>query len=46
MDSYSAFADNTGDGDTGLESKLREEGAKACVVAGLATDYCVSATAR
>jgi len=52
IDSYSAFIDNlhTSDGrvtsgDTGLASKLKENGIGTVFVVGLATDYCVGNTA-
>jgi nicotinamidase/pyrazinamidase len=43
-DSYSGFQDDGGQ-DTGLESQLREKGVRKVVIYGLATDYCVRATA-
>jgi nicotinamidase/pyrazinamidase len=44
VDSYSAFADNNGK-DTGLAEFLRSQGITHLRVVGLATDYCVAATA-
>jgi nicotinamidase/pyrazinamidase len=46
VDSYSAFRDNRQDRPTGLAGLLRELGVGQVVVVGLATDYCVAATAR
>ena len=46
VDSYSGFRDNRADRPTGLAALLRELGVAAVVVVGLATDYCVAATAR
>jgi nicotinamidase/pyrazinamidase len=46
VDSYSGFRDNRADHPTGLAGLLRELGATSVVVVGLATDYCVAATAR
>ena len=46
VDSYSGFRDNRDDHPTGMAALLRELGATAVVVVGLATDYCVGATAR
>ncbi len=45
IDSYSAFFDNGYRAGTGLEKMLREGGIGAVDLAGLATDYCVKATA-
>ncbi len=45
VDSYSAFYDNSRDASTGLADLLRERGVDEVVVCGLATDYCVKATA-
>ncbi|CAF1251253.1 unnamed protein product [Rotaria sp. Silwood1] len=45
IDSYSAFMDNGGVRKTELDDKLREYNVKHVFLAGLATDYCVSATA-
>lgn len=45
VDSYSAFRDNRKDRPTGLAGFLRELGVTAVSVVGLATDYCVAATA-
>lgn len=45
VDSYSAFRDNRKDRVTGLAGFLRELGVTAVTVVGLATDYCVAATA-
>ncbi|CAF2539442.1 unnamed protein product [Rotaria sp. Silwood2] len=45
IDSYSAFADNNQAQKTELDKKLRERNVTRVFVAGLATDYCVSATA-
>ncbi|MGC8917144.1 MAG: bifunctional nicotinamidase/pyrazinamidase [Thermoanaerobaculum sp.] len=45
VDSYSAFRDNRRDRVTGLSGFLRELGVTAVTVVGLATDYCVAATA-
>ena len=45
VDSYSAFRDNRKDRVTGLAGFLRELGVTAATVVGLATDYCVAATA-
>ncbi|MBO0714431.1 MAG: isochorismatase family protein [Acidimicrobiales bacterium] len=44
-DAYSGFEGVSGDG-TGLEAWLRARGIEAVHVVGLATDYCVAATAR
>lgn len=45
VDSYSAFRDNRKDATTGLAGFLRELGVTSVAVVGLATDYCVQATA-
>lgn len=45
IDSYSAFADNAQNAKTGLDDYLRAQGATEIHVCGLATDYCVKATA-
>lgn len=45
IDSYSGFFDNGRRQATGLDAFLRERGVTHVVVAGLATDYCVQATA-
>lgn len=45
VDSYSAFADNINNQKTELDQKLRERNVTRIFVSGLATDYCVSATA-
>ena len=45
IDSYSAFADNGQNAKTGLDEYLRAKGATEIHVCGLATDYCVKATA-
>jgi len=45
IDSYSAFADNNRFKKTELDGKLRERNVTHVFVAGLATDYCVAATA-
>ncbi len=45
IDSYSGFFDNGRRHDTGLASFLRERGVTEVVCVGLATDYCVKATA-
>jgi len=45
IDSYSAFADNNGAKKTELHDKLKERNVTQVFVAGLATDYCVAATA-
>lgn len=45
VDSYSAFRDNRRDRVTGLAGLLRELGVTEVTVVGLATDYCVAATA-
>jgi nicotinamidase/pyrazinamidase len=44
VDSYSGFFDNQHRNPTGLDSYLKEKGATAIYVAGLATDYCVKFT--
>eukprot|EP01065_Artemidia_motanka_P039925 TRINITY_DN4930_c2_g2_i1.p1 TRINITY_DN4930_c2_g2~~TRINITY_DN4930_c2_g2_i1.p1 ORF type:complete len:702 (+),score=252.12 TRINITY_DN4930_c2_g2_i1:82-2106(+) len=46
VDSYSAFKDNAGATDTGLDMMLRKRGISEVYVAGLATDYCVWFSAR
>lgn len=45
IDSYSGFYDNGHRKATGLGDYLRERGAEAVYLAGLATDYCVKFTA-
>jgi nicotinamidase/pyrazinamidase len=45
IDSYSGFFDNGRRKATGLGDWLRQQGVEAVVVCGLATDYCVKATA-
>ena len=45
IDSYSAFYDNDHVRDTGLAAYLREAGAQELWMMGLATDYCVRASA-
>jgi len=45
VDSYSGFFDNDRRRDTGLAEFLRERGVDDVTVMGLATDYCVKATA-
>ena len=45
IDSYSGFYDNGRRRSTGLGEYLREQGVEEVYVAGLATDYCVKATA-
>lgn len=45
IDSYSGFFDNGRKKATGLGDYLRERGVEAVTVLGLATDYCVKATA-
>jgi nicotinamidase/pyrazinamidase len=45
IDSYSGFFDNARRKATGLESYLRHRGIDTVHIAGLATDYCVKATA-
>jgi nicotinamidase/pyrazinamidase len=45
IDSYSGFFDNGHRKDTGLADLLRKLGVTRVVIAGLATDYCVKATA-
>jgi len=42
-DSYSAFFDNSGNGDTGLADILKPDTTEVVVI-GLATDYCVGST--
>jgi nicotinamidase/pyrazinamidase len=45
LDSYSAFIENDGKTPTGLAGYLNALGARSVVLVGLATDYCVKATA-
>ena len=45
IDSYSAFFDNARQRSTGLADYLRAQGAEEVIVLGLATDYCVRASA-
>lgn len=45
-DSYSAFFDNDGEKTTGLDGLLRALAVKRVFIGGLATEYCVAATAR
>lgn len=45
VDSYSGFFDNDRRHDTGLADYLKEHGVTDVYIAGLATDYCVQATA-
>lgn len=45
IDSYSAFADNNHVRETELDNELRGRNVTRLFVAGLATDYCVAATA-
>jgi len=45
LDSYSAFLENDGVTSTGLEGLLSSLGINRVIVCGLATDYCVRATA-
>ncbi len=45
IDSYSGFFDNARRRATGLEGFLRQQDVRELYVAGLATDYCVRATA-
>jgi nicotinamidase/pyrazinamidase len=45
IDSYGGFFDNGGRRSTGLERYLKERGATEVYICGLATDYCVKATA-
>jgi len=45
LDSYSAFMESDGVTSTGLAGWIRSLGLDTIVVAGLATDYCVKATA-
>jgi nicotinamidase/pyrazinamidase len=45
IDSYSGFFDNGRRRSTGLDTFLRQQGVDELYVAGLATDYCVRATA-
>lgn len=45
IDSYSAFADNNQVRKTELDDELRQRNVTQIFVAGLATDYCVAATA-
>ncbi|MCB1107666.1 MAG: bifunctional nicotinamidase/pyrazinamidase [Chlamydiia bacterium] len=44
-DSYSAFLDNDGETETGLDDYLRERGVKKLYIVGLATDFCVKFSA-
>jgi nicotinamidase/pyrazinamidase len=44
FDSYSGFTDDGGS-KTGLDDQLRSDGIKKVIIYGLATDYCVKATA-
>jgi nicotinamidase/pyrazinamidase len=44
VDSYSAVRDDSG-AETGLEATLRENGILSVLIYGIATDYCVKATA-
>lgn len=44
-DSYSAFADNNGQNDTGLGAFLKAGGIRRVFITGLALDVCVAATA-
>jgi nicotinamidase/pyrazinamidase len=44
VDSYSGFFDNQRKRATGLETRLRQQGASNLTIVGLATDYCVKAT--
>ncbi|MCL2631694.1 MAG: bifunctional nicotinamidase/pyrazinamidase [Coriobacteriia bacterium] len=46
IDSYSGFYDNDRRSSTGLAEYLRSQGVVAVTIVGLATDYCVAATAR
>jgi len=45
VDSYSAFADNKNEFQTGLKDYLLEQGVGTIYVCGIATDYCVRFTA-
>jgi nicotinamidase/pyrazinamidase len=45
VDSYSAFRDNARQASTRLEGLLRERGVEEVYIAGVATDFCVRATA-
>jgi nicotinamidase/pyrazinamidase len=45
VDSYSGFFDNRRRHSTGLGEFLRDRGVRTAVICGLATDYCVRATA-
>jgi len=45
VDSYSGFFDNLRRHDTGLDAVLRSLGTRALHIVGLATDYCVKASA-
>jgi nicotinamidase/pyrazinamidase len=45
VDSYSGFFDNGGKNDTGLNAILKADGVTQLMILGLATDYCVKATA-
>jgi len=46
VDSYSGFVEADGKTTTGLAGYLKERGIGRAVVVGLATDFCVSATAQ
>jgi nicotinamidase/pyrazinamidase len=46
IDSYSSFVEADSRTRTGLEGYLRERGIAKVVIAGLATDFCVSWTAQ
>ncbi|CAD5227607.1 unnamed protein product [Bursaphelenchus xylophilus] len=46
VDSYSGFADNTGQKKTELEGILKEEAINALFVCGVSLDICVASTAR
>ena len=46
IDSYSGFYDNDHHSSTGLGEYLRQHQVTAVTIVGLATDYCVAATAR
>lgn len=45
IDSYSGFFDNDKRRDTGLANHLHQQGVSAVDITGVATDYCVKATA-
>jgi nicotinamidase/pyrazinamidase len=45
VDSYSGFFDNARKHDTGLDAWLRARAVSAVFIVGVATDYCVAATA-